>query len=644
MSKLGIHVASDKRTGFGDLLKAGAPLVVSVDQNVIAECHAAGAFVAFRTQKSSMGEDNPPGLIDAPASQVSSLAAQWMVSLKPIYDLNSGADCYIVNNELDIVTMDSAINLSLFYLRCMELADLWRIKIGICSFSSGNPTDDGGFTLEQRWLPLVPAIKYAQDHGHYIVLHAHQLTNVSMIKNGEDESLRHQRTLRYFASQNLYPKVIIGELSNGVGGVEPTLDEYMLNVQWWDQQVMNSVWRDQVIGGALYGFNAAETIRTAVPNLVQWIEAHPTPVDVPPPVGVGDPRVDYARTVNVLYEGTSEADDVAVFLEARKKRQTVGWSYDDAMIGKLTSRTANLWNVPIDKRASFLAFRDQYYPGVVVNFKSQSVTPQPSTSPALRGLQMRADGGSGPLDFQCLVDGGLNAAKIMSNTSFEEFDKLCTMVGGKNIVLRMFAAPDNPVLGNAAQFFDQHKLWLGHFAAKGGLYVEVHNEPNLVEEGFGRWWSNADSFGAFYASVAEMIHMNYPTLKVGYPGLSPNTSNEQTFIDSIKRLILVNKVDWIGAHSYWINAYDMDVEANGRHYRRFLNFGKPVLITEFANVGMVDIDFEKGTQYKAYYASLEPSVIGAFAFVSSASKFEFNTIRQTWVRNGALTDIVRGVA
>jgi hypothetical protein len=274
----------------------------------------------------------------------------------------------------------------------------------------------------------------------------------------------------------------------------------------------------------------------------------------------------------------------------------------------------------------------------------QIVPPPPPVSAALRGLQMRADGGSGPLDFQCITDGKLNSAKIMSNTSFEEFDQLCTMVSGKNIVFRMFAAPDNPALGNAAMFFDQHKLWLGHFAAKGGIYVEIHNEPNLPQEGFGQWWTNADGFGAFYSSVAELIHMNFPTLKCGYPGLSPNTANEPDFIASLKRLILVGKVDWIGAHSYWIDRLDMNIENNGRHYRRFLGLGKPVIITEFANVTTQSTDFEKGQQYAAYYTSLEVGVIGAYAFVSSASDPAFNTSRQTWVRNGAITDIVRGVA
>ncbi len=290
MTKLGAHVAAARRNGLGELFEAGLACVVMVDQNVIADAKRAKAFSAFRTQRSKIGADNPPNLLQNP-----DVAEAWMKSLQPIWQMNAGADCYIVNNELDIGLLTDATALNIFYLRCMQIADNWNLKIGICSFSTGCPSDDGALTLEQRWTPMLPAIKYASEHGHVVVLHAHSL-NQSLIETGEDIALRHQRSLRFFAKHGYRPRVLIGELSNGVGGVEPNLVGYLDNIVWWDTQVATSEWREQVIGGALYGFNEAETITPAVPRLAQWIsQQHPVPP--PPPIEPPAPPIVPPSTV-----------------------------------------------------------------------------------------------------------------------------------------------------------------------------------------------------------------------------------------------------------------------------------------------------------------------------------------------------------
>ncbi|UCC63393.1 MAG: hypothetical protein JSV36_22145 [Anaerolineae bacterium] len=85
---------------------------------------------------------------------------------------------------------------------------------------------------------------------------------------------------------------------------------------------------------------------------------------------LGMPREPYNRVYNVIPAHATEEQAVAIFLEAwRRSRETVGSSYDDAMMGPgLTSRTANLYGIPASERAEFLAFRDTHYPGVIVNF------------------------------------------------------------------------------------------------------------------------------------------------------------------------------------------------------------------------------------------------------------------------------------
>ncbi len=345
MSELGVHVASSARNGFGDILKAGARLVVAVDQDVCVEAHAAGARVAFRTQRSDMGKDNPPGLIDMAIADVPLLATRWMESLWPIYTENAGADWYLVNNELDVSTLESARKLNAFFLACMGWCDAHGVKAGICSFSSGCPSDDAGLTLEQRWEPLLPAVAYAAAHGHVVVLHAHALDFGPLSKTGDWIAYRHERSLRYFSAHGLKPLVIIGELSNGVGGVEPNVPDYMVEVGAWDVHVMDSVWRDQVIGGALYGFNAAETLRPAAREIASWIAAHPTPTTpIEPPT---ETIRRYARVYHLLPKSATYADRLRVDFEADPRGETVGRSIDDAFVtsAHLLSRKVYVWDM-----------------------------------------------------------------------------------------------------------------------------------------------------------------------------------------------------------------------------------------------------------------------------------------------------------
>ena len=283
---------------------------------------------------------------------------------------------------------------------------------------------------------------------------------------------------------------------------------------------------------------------------------------------------------------------------------------------------------------------DGYYISDVIDplpYINQTSVP-PVNLISKRGLHMRADGNSGLKDFECISVAKLNCAKIMTNTSFEEFAQLRVLIPSENIVLRLFAAGNNPSLKNPDQFFTEQKLWLNEFNNYGGKYVEIHNEPNLPVEGLGFAWNTPQEFSNWYSKVATLIKSNFPNLQMGYPGLSPQP-NVGEWMATIPNLINAGKIDWIGAHSYWLNESDMNSSTGGQHYTGYLNFGKPVIITEFANVNSNESYILKGQQYKKYYASLDSRVWGAIAFISSASDSNFINSKQTWVVNNSLTDV-----
>lgn len=88
------------------------------------------------------------------------------------------------------------------------------------------------------------------------------------------------------------------------------------------------------------------------------------------PSGRGAPREQYPRTVNVLPGGATLEQALKVFTEAwQRGRETVSTSYDDAGIGDLDVRRANLYGIPPEQQESFREFYGQHYPGVMVTFK-----------------------------------------------------------------------------------------------------------------------------------------------------------------------------------------------------------------------------------------------------------------------------------
>jgi hypothetical protein len=98
----------------------------------------------------------------------------------------------------------------------------------------------------------------------------------------------------------------------------------------------------------------------------------------PPDDCWGLPRIDYARTVNVVVDKRA----AEAVLEATWP-QTISNSYDDAGIGQLSNRNAVLWDIPLPMRESYLDFYAEWYPGVNVTFRSTGMEPPEPTGPHL---------------------------------------------------------------------------------------------------------------------------------------------------------------------------------------------------------------------------------------------------------------------
>ncbi|MBN1309898.1 MAG: M23 family metallopeptidase [Anaerolineae bacterium] len=161
----------------------------------------------------------------------------------------------------------------------------------------------------------------------------------------------------------------------------------------------------------------------------------------------------------------------------------------------------------------------------------------------------------------------------------------------------------------------------------GVRYFEIHNEPNLMPEGYGVNWQDGHEFGEWFLQVVGMLQAELPDARFGWPGLSPGPTVEgmrldhRIFMDSAQDAI--RQADWIGCHCHWQDEAGMLSESGGLGYKTYRKMwpDKLLLITECGNT-VRDVDGEtKGNQYLKYYSHLrtQSGVGAAFAAVASAS-------------------------
>jgi hypothetical protein len=678
VSKLGFHIGAHP-TGLLELLRdtasAGSPVpvVFALDQNVASQRneYSPSTLIVYRDQR--FGSDNGNMYVgDGHAA-----GHAWARKLIPYWQLNP-ADFYAPINEPGRGDLDGLLWLNAFYQGCMDEAQDAGLRLCVGEWSTGKPPIDSASIAT-----ITPMLRQAAANGHVLGLHEYSLDG-PMIGN---PLCTRYRQMYAALPLDARPRIVISEAGPDSGyGAGYTLQDYVDVVGAYDLEITKD---DYVIGACLFNYGGNENDLTeAVPLLKQWIIDHPAPPDSTTSLEERVTELEIAIRANTVAHQALR-DDLLVFQSLLMDLDTRVTALEGATpppppapvesaqgatmppLPELIDAAGACWTFAAAStiHGHYILRNDEIFAGgmgelllywnraiytrnaeqkwyradgagwtIVAGDPRPVVPPPPPTVPVVRGLHMRADGNSNLLDFECLTTAKLTGAKIMSNTSFGELDSLIGLVPSSNILFRLFAAGNDPIWRDAARFFDVHRAWFDRLALRGVSWIEVGNENNLPQEG---GFASAAVFADFYRRVVDLIRAAYPgKFKVVYPGLSPQP-NVPEWMTSIQTLINEGRVDLVGVHSYWIDAADMNDETGGRFYRRFIALGKPLIMSEFANVGVISTDADKGREYKSYYASLESSVKAAYCFVSSASDPAFTKSRQTWVRNGALTDIPR---
>lgn len=303
MSKLGVHVSSGNRSGFGDFLAKAAdagnpvPVIFTVDQNVWPDMqqHSPQTVVVFRTQKNGRGEeigDGPGGMYQGDPVQA---ARDWMGEMMPVWRQNP-AHYYAPLNEQDSPTLPAFQWLNDFTVECLKVAEANGFKLALYAFSGGNPKDvdtpapgNPPHTLEQAWHELLPSMQRAKANGHILLLHEYGFDSPAVVDdNGKviapkttlrasvpNLATRYRRSYRYLHQFDADPPLVISESSAGVGGFTSIgLKIWLDDAKWYDSELMKD---KVVIGCCLYQVGGAENIRVALPALTEYVSATPTP-------------------------------------------------------------------------------------------------------------------------------------------------------------------------------------------------------------------------------------------------------------------------------------------------------------------------------------------------------------------------------
>lgn len=167
----------------------------------------------------------------------------------------------------------------------------------------------------------------------------------------------------------------------------------------------------------------------AIARLFQelWTPAEDPPPPEEDPMPRGAPRTQYVRTYNVIPDDATEEEAVAIFREGwRRSRETTGGSYDDAGVGDLDVRRANLYG-KADERAIYESWYAEHYPGVQLAFP-----PVPGRVELLRATlcdvsrhntpQTTTGAITGPIDFQRMASRGVAGCYIRGSIGYAGLD------------------------------------------------------------------------------------------------------------------------------------------------------------------------------------------------------------------------------
>ena len=239
VSKVGVHVVSGSRTGFGTFVQncaaAGHPVaVVKCVDDFGAAYDAKHASALTLTvgrindiNTTDMGAWNPANYSSAAAA-----AQTYFNMVKGTWSLNPWIDVWETFNEM---SSDWGWQAD-FYIKMMDLAEADGYRLGLWSASVGNPPEDA-------YPDIARACQRAAQHGNHILC-LHEYGGIWNLTSGllKDESpylvTRYRQLYAYLRQQSAVIPLVISECGQNGGGGLVSRTDFFDDYTWYDDQLM----------------------------------------------------------------------------------------------------------------------------------------------------------------------------------------------------------------------------------------------------------------------------------------------------------------------------------------------------------------------------------------------------------------------
>jgi hypothetical protein len=150
------------------------------------------------------------------------------------------------------------------------------------------------------------------------------------------------------------------------------------------------------------------------------------------------------------------------------------------------------------------------------------------------------------------------------------------------------------------------------------MLIAVHNEPNIVNEGWTRAWQNGVEFTQWFSRVARAYRDALPGVRIGFPALSPGGYapglREDEWRFASECTVAIGASDWVGVHAYFVGDGN-DIDLKPDRWRTMAQ-GRSIIITEG---GPADNIQNTGTKLQNVYVKCAAQGIPVMAWLLSGA-------------------------
>lgn len=282
-----------------------------------------------------------------------------------------------------------------------------------------------------------------------------------------------------------------------------------------------------------------------------------------------------------------------------------------------------------------------YRPGAEpppVSHVYQYAGPEWKPGRALIGIAFPTDRRLQPEDYLALKTARIEAVKLVGETAPQEIGELRRQLEDPFLLIQLtdrFWEKDAPLSIAPADFASRTKSAVQSFHQLGVTHFEIHHQPNLPQQGLGGAWGNGVEYGIWWITVRDLLALEFPNVKWGFPGLSDSAHllgglEMWAFLEQAQAA--VRTADWLAAHLSWRTESERDegiINLLGEYRARWPN--KLLMVTEFDNPDPELPDHDRARQYAGFFriARRIPGLAAAF-HLSRANN-------QQWVKGGTAT-------